>query len=542
MIKKLSIYLLLLVSFAANAQKTLDRPKIVVGMVVDQMRWDYFYRYYDKYGSGGFKRVLKEAYNCHNANIPYLPTYTAPGHTCIYTGSVPALHGIVGNDFVEKYNNDKIVYCTTDTNYKSVGCTNKTGCQSPKRMMASTITDELRLATNLQAKTIGIAIKDRSSIYPAGHAANGAYWWDGKSGNFVTSTYYSDTLPKWVADFNNRKLPQTLIKDNWKTILDLIQYYESTADDKWYESTYSNEDKPVFPHTVSELTKSGMEVLKATPFGNTLTFEMAKAAIEGEKLGSGKFTDFLAVSFSSTDYIGHQFGPNAVEMEDCYIRFDRELAAFLTFLDKKYGKNNYLFFMTADHGAGHAHGFNQENHLPSDCLFTDSLQNKLNNAIAEKFHINNCIRHFINMQLFFDDAIVTANKIDKNELESFIKKYFENDPDVIHVVSLPKLSNETLPAKLKTLLENGYFPKRSGDMQLVFRPGVLEDFPKGTTHGTNWEYDTHIPVAFMGWHIKAGNDFTTIYMTDIAATIAALLHIQQPNATVGKPIQGIFKK
>ena len=517
------------------------KPKLVVGIVVDQMRWDYLYRYSEKYGNEGFKRLQNGGYSCENTHIPYIPTYTAPGHTCIYTGSVPAIHGIVGNDWYDRAEK-KVVYCTSDSFYKTVGAEGNVGRQSPNRMLVTTITDELRLGTNFQSKVIGVAIKDRSSIYPAGHAATGAYWFDGKSGKFVTSSYYRDSLPKWVNDFNALKLPWQYLKENWKTVYELTKYTESTEDEKWYEGNYSNEDHPVFPHKISELTTKNVDVLKATPWGNTLTFEMAKAAIKGENLGKSKIPDFLAVSFSSTDYVGHQFGPNAVEMEDCYLRFDKDLGDFLKFLDTQIGAGNYLLYLTADHGASHAEGFNREHHVPAGVQITDSLEGQLNTILKAKFGKDNLIESIGNMQIYLNQDVINSNALNETEIKNIVIGFLLKSNLITNVVDLKNLNNATILQQLKTQLTNGYNQKASGDLQIVFKPAVLEDFPKGTTHGTGYAYDTHIPLLWYGWNVKTAIDYSPVFMTDIAATLAALLKIQEPNGSVGKPIEGLWKK
>lgn len=520
---------------------TPSKPKLVVGVVVDQMRWDYLYRYSEKYGNEGFKRLLAGGYTCENTHIPYIPTYTAPGHTCVYTGSVPAVHGIVGNDWYDR-STGKVIYCTSDSAYKTVGTEGAVGRQSPNRMLTTTITDELRLGTNFQSKVIGVAIKDRSSIYPAGHAANGAYWFDGKSGKFITSSYFRDTLPKWVTDFNAQKLPEQYLKENWKTIYELTKYTESTEDDKWYEGNYSNEDHPVFPHKISELTKKNVDVLKATPWGNTLTFEMAKAAVKGENLGKSKTPDFLAVSFSSTDYVGHQFGPNAIEMEDCYLRFDKDLAEFLKFLDTQVGTGNYLLYLTADHGASHAEGFNREHKVPAGVQLTDSISQQLNNLLFQKFGKQNLVESFGNMQVYLNWDSIKTYSLNDVAIKNTLTEYLLQSALVTNVVDLKNLSNASLQQNLKSQISNGYNQKASGDLQIVFKPAVLEDFPKGTTHGTGYAYDTHIPLLWYGWNIKTGKDYSPVFMTDIASTVAALLKIQEPSGCVGKPIEGVLKK
>ena len=345
---------------AAVAKKdfpaSINRPKLVVGMVIDQMRWDYLYRYYSRYGSGGFKRLINEGFSAENTFIPYTPTYTACGHASIYTGSVPAINGIIGNDWYDPQLG-RNVYCAEDTSVTSVGSTTMAGVMSPKNMLTTTITDELRLATNFQGKVIGISLKDRGSILPAGHSANAAYWFDGQTGDWITSTFYMTKLPTWVEDYNKIKLVNKFYEKNWPTLYPIETYTQSTADDKPYEGKARGEQSPVFPHPLKLYAGKNFEMIKSTPYGNTMTLDLAKLAILSEDLGKDNITDFLAVSCSSTDYVGHMYGPNSIEAEDTYLRLDKDLAEFFDYLDSKVGKGNYLFFLSADHGAAPVPGF-----------------------------------------------------------------------------------------------------------------------------------------------------------------------------------------
>lgn len=516
------------------------KPKIVIGIVVDQMRWDYLYRYADKYTSTGFKR-LQTGYNCENTHIPYVPTYTAPGHTCIYTGSVPSIHGIIGNDWYDR-EAKQVVTNVGDTNYHTVGANGPEGMVSPNRMLATTITDELRVATNFRSKVIGISAKDRGAILPAGHAANAAYFFDGNSGNFVTSSYYMDSLPAWANAFNAKKLPAAYVKDNWKTVLELNKYAESTDDDEDYEKPFGKEKKPVFPHMVYDEVVSHPGALIATPWGNTLVFDFAKATLLGEKMGMSGHTDFLAMSCSSTDYIGHTFGPNSVETEDCYIRFDRDLSDFLFWLDKQYGAGNYTVFLSADHGASHSSGFNQKHRLLSGVYKNDTLIKYCNDYLKSKYNQDNLVERVTNMQLYLDHTKLTAANLDLTTVKKTLIEYLLMQKNVAKAFDLAALGAEPLEKDYKEMFINGYYPKRSGDVQVVYEPGYLEGYTKGTTHGTVYSYDTHIPLLWYGWGIKKGYDYSPTYMTDIAATLAALLHIQEPSGCVGKPIEGVLKK
>lgn len=516
----------------------LPRPKLVVGLVIDQMRWDYLYRYYERYGDEGFKRLLNEGFSAENTQITYLPTYTACGHASIYTGSVPSINGIAGNDWIIQATGEKM-YCTDDNTVESVGTTSKAGKMSPRNLLSSTITDELKLATNFRSKVIGISLKDRGGILPAGHSADAAYWFDDLTGNWITSTYYMPDLPVWVKTFNSNGDVKKYLSQKWETLYPLSTYTQSSADDSpKYEGSYKGQKSPAFPHTFS---RGGNGAFRSTPFANTLTFDFAKSAIQNEQLGKDEITDFLAVSLSSTDYIGHQFGPNSVEVEDMYLRLDRDVAEFLTYLDNSVGKDQYTIFLSADHGAAHNPTFLNDNKIPAGTW--DSKKNALNKILSDKYGSDKIVRDIYNYQVHFDYSVLNEKKSDIKSIKEDIINYYKSQADVAYVLDLKNIGNEPIPESLKTRIINGYNEKRSGEIQIILNPGFYQGGknPTGTTHGTWNPYDTHIPLVFMGWGIKQGKTNRATSMSDVASTIAALLHIQEPNGNIGQPVLEALK-
>jgi predicted AlkP superfamily pyrophosphatase or phosphodiesterase len=550
MMKK--IYLLfaalILICSASNAQKKtvsslvkntsatqLNRPKLVVGLVVDQMRWDYLYRYYNRYSNGGFKRLVNQGFSAENTFIPYTPTYTACGHSSIYTGSTPAINGIIGNDWYDPQLK-RNVYCAEDTTVKTVGSDTRAGLMSPKNMLVTTITDELRLATNFKSKVIGISLKDRGSILPAGHSANAAYWYDGETGDWITSTHYMTQLPAWVSEYNKLKMPNKYFGQNWNTLYPIETYTQSTADNKPYEGKARGEETPTFPHPTKLYANKNFDMIKSLPYGNTMTLDLAKVAIQAEGLGQGSSTDFLAVSCSSTDYVGHQYGANSIEAEDTYLRLDKDLEDFFNYLDAKLGKGNYLFFLSADHGVAHVPGFMKENKLPGG-LFSDSQVIKsLNATIAEQYKVKKAIITSSNSQFYFDHEAIKEAKADFDAIKTLAMETLKKQDAVADAIDLSKLSSTTLPEAIKKAVTYGYNAKRSGDIYYILKSGYFGGGSTGTTHGAWYPYDSHIPCVFMGWNVKPGKTNKTHYMTDIAATLAAMLHIQMPSGCVGEPI------
>lgn len=525
----------------AQSPQFVKRPKLVVGIIVDQMRWDFLYRYTNRYGANGFNRLLSKGFSCENTYIPYTPAYTAAGHTCIYTGSVPQIHGIIGNNWYDR-DQKKTVYCTDDSDMKTVGSDSKAGLMSPKNMWTTTITDELKLATNGRSKVIGIAIKDRGAILPAGHSANAAYWFDNASGGWISSSYYMNDLPQWVKDFNNKRIPDTYLAQGWGTLGHPDGYsYNSTEDDKPYEGNLPGEDN-TFPHKTSAIAADKKyEAFRVTPFANSYTIDMAKAAIVAEQLGQKGATDFLALSFSAPDYIGHTFGPNSMETEDCYLRLDRDFADFFNYLDAKIGKGQYLLFLSADHGVAHIPGFLKERKIPAGIADDNDIKNLLNAEAEKQFGVKALVSYTINYQLFIDDSLIEKNKLDKKAVKEFFIQKLLLHPAISMAVGLNEITGSALQKTIKDRVTNGYNFKRSGDIQFIFKPQYFDGWNKGSSHGVWNPYDTHIPLLWYGWGIIPGKTNREVYMTDIAPTIAAMLKIQEPNGNVGKVIGEVVK-
>jgi predicted AlkP superfamily pyrophosphatase or phosphodiesterase len=528
---------LLLISLCTTAQ--VSRPKLVVGIVIDQMRWDYLYRFNELYSDNGFKRMLRDGFSAENTLVPYVPTYTAVGHTCIYTGSVPAITGIVGNTWFDKLTG-KNVYCTDDSTVSTVGSTSRAGKMSPDNLWVTTITDELRLSNNFKSRVIGIALKDRGAILPAGHSANAAYWYD--AGKWITSTHYMTVLPAWVDEFNAKDLAGKYMSKDWTTLLEADKYDQSTADDKPYETPIKGEKTVTFPHRLSSIPDSiKYESFRTTPFGNDFTFDFAKAALVNENMGGNGVTDFLAISISSTDYVGHAFGPNSVEIEDTYLRLDAAIGDFLHFLDEKLGKGNYTVFLSADHAVAHIPAFLAEHKIPGGNFDEGDIKKELNRMIEADFGLKNVVLSLQNYQVYLDLDELGRHGKDIAAVKSAVIKALESKPFILSAFETDKLESVTLPEPQKKMFANGYNIKRSGDIQFTLKPGYFDGGKKGTTHGLWNPYDAHIPLLFFGWGVKPGKLNRETYMTDISATLAAMLKIQMPSGCVGKVITEAMK-
>ena len=538
-----SLLLAAILAMPAMAQNPFRRPKLVVGVVVDQMRWDYLYRYQERFGDNGFKRLMREGFNCENTMLNYIPAVTAIGHTSIYTGSVPAIHGIAGNDF---HIDGKQTYCTDDAAVATVGSNSDAGKMSPHNLKVTTIGDELHLATNYRSKVISVSLKDRASILPGGHTADGAYWFDAETGNFITSTYYRKDLPGWLKQFNDRQLAKHYLSQDWETLYPTESYKNSTADNNSYENPFPGADTPTMPVTTSKLMDSeGLGLIRNTPYGNTLTIDLALAAIDGERLGNRGETDMLAVSLSSTDYIGHQFGTYAIETEDTYLRLDRDIARLLAALDQEIGKGEYLLFLTADHAAAHNFKFLTDKGIPAGGWDIGKTKAALNSHLKAEFKTDcNLVSGLLNYQIFLDNEKIDSLGISKENVVAAAIDYIKRGEGVYCAVEQENAGTAILPSPIKDRIVNGYYPGRSGEIQIIMQPGwygLESEATGGTDHGVWHPYDTHVPLIFFGSGINPGATFTPVEITDIAATVCALLHIQMPDGCLGKPVTELTK-
>lgn len=529
---------------SSAAQQNLARPKLVVGIVVDQMRWDYLYRFYDRYHDNGFRRMFNQGFSAENTSIDYVPTITALGHTCVYTGSVPAIHGIAGNNFIIQKTGES-VYCTEDNDVKTVGSDTKAGLMSPKNLLTSTITDELKIATNFRAKVIGVALKDRGSILPAGHAADAAYWFDGKTGDWITSTWYMEELPAWVKKVNGQGLVEKYLNQGWNTLYPIETYVQSSEDNNAFEGKFKGTEAPVFPIDTKKLyQESGPGIIRSTPYGNSLTLEMAKAAVENEQLGGHDVTDFLAISLSSTDYVGHQFGPNAIETEDTYLRLDQDLGDFFDYLDKTVGKGEYTVFLSADHGGANNIEFLKHHKLSAGAWDMKSVQKALNDHLQSIFGSNELVLSLLNYQVHFNEKEIGDRELNMDKVKKESISFLEGQTGIAYVVDMENAVNASIPGVIRERIVNGYHHERSGTVQIILQPAWYSSgsaHPTGTSHAAWNPYDSHIPLLFMGWGVRQGKTSRPTHMTDIAATVAALLKIQQPNGCIGSPITEVLK-
>lgn len=539
-----TIGLLSIVQGAIGQEAPFEKPKLVVGIVVDQMRFDYLTRFWDRYSDGGFKRMVSEGFNAKNHHFNYVPTVTGPGHASVYTGTTPSVHGILGNNWYDKFLKES-VYCAADENFPDLG-TEQTGGMAPTRLLTTTITDQLRIHYQFKSKVIGIAIKDRGAILPVGHTANAAYWFEGRStGNWISSTYYMEELPQWVIDFNNaRSVDQ--YKKTWETLEPLETYSESGSDQNQYEGISKGEKHSGFPHKIAKLWKDNGQYssLSATAYGNSLTTDFALAALAAEGLGTDEIPDFLAISYSSPDYVGHKYGVNSVEVQDNYMRLDLELSRLLTYLDQTVGAGEYLMFLTADHGAIHVPAFLNDQKIPAGYLDTKQLSQQLLEKVVARFGNANLIE-----SLSYNEIYLNKNVLDSLAVQGYsaaqvrreIAEFLYDLDHIERVYTSDQLRNFGSTSGFDRIIYNGYHPKRSGDLIFIQSPGYISYGKTGSTHGSAMIYDTHVPLLFFGKGIEHGSTAERTEIPDIAPTLAVLLGIGMPNGTTGTPIEDLLE-
>ena len=539
------IILCLLLTFKSYGQDQVinENPKLVVGIVVDQMRYDYLTRFWDRYGDDGFKRIVNEGFNFKNHHYNYIPTYTGPGHTSVWTGTTPMNHGIIGNNFYDKTIKE-MVYCASDPNVEPIGTQSSAGKMSPHRMKTTTVADQNRLHTQMRGKTIGVAIKDRGSILPAGHTANAAYWFlGGKEGRFITSSFYRDDLPGWVKDFNRSGKAESYLK-NWNTLYNIDTYQESGNDKNSFEGGFKGKKDATFPYALDKLSEEngGFSIIANSAYGNDLTLDFALAAIEAEELGQDNYTDFLTLSFSSTDKVGHNFGVNSKEIEDTYLRLDKNIEQLLTELDKTVGKGNYTIFLTADHGGGQVPSYLDSLKIPAGYFDYDDFNRKLNNTLAEEFGVDNLIENTSNNQIFLNYKVLHEEGIDVIDLQDFIVAFALQRDQIDKVFTRAQMMNGNYTKGIAASLQNGFNQKRSGDIILVLDPSTISYSKTGSTHGSGLMYDTHVPLLFYGTGIKQGSTTQRSEIPDIAPTVSALLGIAFPNGATGSSLFQMLDK
>ncbi|MGH9883720.1 MAG: alkaline phosphatase family protein, partial [Pyrinomonadaceae bacterium] len=532
------------VNYAQRGARKENRPRkvrLILGIVIDQFRYDYLTRFEDLFEKGGFRRLLQEGAVFTNANYIYVPTVTAPGHATFMSGSVPALHGIVGNDWFDR-ETGKIITSISDSSVKLLGGQGEEPA-SPSRLIGSTVGDQLRLSNNGQSKVVGIAFKDRAAILPVGKHPNGAYWFASTSGTFVSSTYYFPDLPAWAKEFDQNNRPDKYFGARWDRLLPEVAYKRSLPDDSLYEKSPRGNK---FPHIIdggeSKPGKLFYENLRESPFANEYTAAFAKAAIEGEKLGQDDYTDLLTVSFSANDSVGHAFGPYSQEVEDITLRTDRILSDLFSYIDQKIGLANTIIVLTADHGVAPVPEHSQDIGLGGGRFASESLTSAIQTALDKRFGANTWIRATVNSNIYLDYDVIERQKINRQEVERAGCEAALKFQGVGKCFTRTQLLFGPLPpGGYSEQAARGFNAERSGDLVIVVKPFYLQRTEDGTSHSTPYSYDTHVPVIFYGTEIAADRYAGPSSPSDIAPTLSTLLRIEPPSNAVGRVLTEAIK-
>lgn len=543
---KFQMILMAIILMASNsfAQPFIQKPKLVVGIVVDQMRHDYIKRYWDLYGETGFKKLVTRGYTFENAHFNYFPTYTGVGHSNISTGANPGHNGIIANDWFDRSLGKK-VYCVYDSTMTTVGSNNESGKMSPHRLLTTTVGDELKLSSNFRSRVYGVALKDRGAILMAGHSADAAYWYDGETGNFVTSSYYLGALPKWVSDFNQKKIWDKYLDNTWKLSMPLDKIERvSTPDLTDYENVPKNLQKPEFPYDLKKIRKLYTpELLAYTPWGNTISFDFASELVRKEQLGEKGETDLLMLSLSTPDYVGHQYGVRAQEIADIYARLDRDLGEFISMLELRVGKENLVIFLTADHGAADNFNYSLDHKIPAGNFNARIVEEDLKGYLTAKYGFSP-ILSFKNMQIYLDKKLLKSKGISEEAIFEEVKYFLHLQEGVYKIVSASTFAAGNVTDEILLRYQRGYHPERCGDIYVIPNPGWMDMYWQntGTTHGSVFTYDTHVPMIFYGSGISVGYTYDQVAISNIAPTLCAMLGINMPNACFEQPLIGYFRR
>lgn len=532
--------LLLLFVCATPGASSPDKtpPKLIVSIIVDQLRYDYLERLEPHFSKRGFRLLIEQGAFLTGAHYNYTPTVTGAGHATYLSGATPSVHGIIANDWFDK-NSGKSLNCVADSQVEGVGIEGSLGRRSPRNFIGSNFADELRL--RYKSRVVGASLKDRGAILPAGKKPRGAYWFDSHSGKFATSTYYAATLPAWVQEFNERKMPHTFVGKSWSYLLD-SKIYQSPLTPPG-ASTAGRNSPNTFNHTIQLSKTEGLETIVPTPFGNELLIAFALASIEGEQLGASSVPDLLCLSFSSTDACGHLYGPYSQEMEDIILRLDRQLEAFFEALDTKIGLQNIAIVLTADHGVAPTPEYAAHEGLNAGRVDMLSLLGELSEKLSERFGAQRFLLSpkTFEGQIYLNNQALREAGISPEEVAIFIRNWALENGNFAAAFTRSQLLEGRAPGPLGEKVFNGFHPERSGDVILILKPFTLAgSYPSGTTHGSPFSYDTHVPVLMYGSPFKPGRYADRVWITDIAPTLSAAFRVTEPSGCHGIPILKIL--
>lgn len=522
--------------------QTQNKPKLVVGIVVDQMRADYLYKYAHQYGNEGFAKLLNEGFVAKNFHFNYTPTVTGAGHASIYTGTTPRYHGVIGNAWYSREAGEDI-NCVQDTDTFIIDSDDEG--RSPKHILTTNLGDELKLSNNNQSYIVSISLKDRGAILPGGHMADEVYWLDKAKGNFTSSSYYMNALPRWVTDFNNKKLVDKYLDQKWNLLYPIEGYTNSIEDDNNFEAIVQGSTKVTFPYDLKKMasqTDKYAEVVNRSPFGNTLLTDLAIEALNQKTLGQDENPDLLLISYSSTDAVGHAYGVQSKEVNDVYVRLDLEIARLLKSLDEKVGKGNYSLFLTADHGGTENPNLLKEKNIPVGNIDGKKLLMDVEAFLKNELGEGDWITGYRNEQFYLNRTLIKSKNLELNNIQNLLVNFLLEQDGVVEAYSSYQLQQSVLSSAYGSKIQNGHHNKLSGDVKYLLYPNWFYGLKKGATHNSAYVYDSQVPLLLYGNGFKKGVSYAKYVIPDITPTISALLNINFPNGTTGKVIGEALKR
>jgi len=539
------IFLLLIIVGNAQHRRTIppEKPKLIISIVIEEMRYDFIDRFWNKFEEGGFKRLVGEGTYFKNAQLNYMFTQSSPGYASIYTGATPSVHGIVADQWYKALSNT-IVKSTAYKRAKTIGSNSGYGKYAPKHLVTTTFSDEYKLI-DPKSKIISLALDPTAAVLSGGHMSNAAYWIDDKTGKWISSSYYLDSLPQWVNIFNNKNYQNTYLDKIWSTLYPLSHYTESRNDTTNYEYGYGNNNF-TFPYDISTFSRIKKDYpdytyFNKTPFGNNYTESFAIASIVGEDLGKDAHTDFLNIAFTATKEIANRFGPLSVEMEDTYLRLDKELAHFLDFLDTEIGKHNILIVLSANHGVSYATQYLTNRKIPSGNFKSQYAIALLKSYLNATYGKGDWVKMYYNQQIYLNKSLIEDSKLNITEVQQKVADFMVQFEGVANAISSSILMKSEFRNGMYAKMQNSYNQKRSGDIMLNLNPAWIQDVSLTASSNSPYVYDTHIPLIWYGWRIKHQEKTEDVNITDIAPTIAFLLNISKPNGSIGNPLKGLIK-
>ncbi|HPJ59407.1 MAG TPA: alkaline phosphatase family protein [Bacteroidales bacterium] len=525
-----------------------EKPKLVVGIIVEQLRYDQIERFRDRFGENGIRKLLNEGSFFQNASFQYLLIQSAPGHATLATGSEPSTHGITSDRWYLPLR-DEMIYCTADVSVTPVGGSIESGLHSPVNLQASTFTDELKISTGGRAKVYAVGIKEHASILSAGHAADAAFWYDTINGNWMTSSYYMGSLPAWVNDFNATRQAETWLNGTWTLSRPRNDYHDCTPDSSKYEKGFAGQN--YFPYDLRKLSARGRTrdasnrdyaFLLETPYANSFTTAFAKKIIASENLGTDDVTDFLAVCYTSTDYIGHRFGPSSFESADALMRLDREVEDLLNYLNENIGKRNILVYFTSAHGVSEVPGVLAEMRVPSGYFRQDQAVSLLRSYLKAIYGDGDWVKGYSEKQVFLNRTLIEDARISLEEIQTKVARFLIQFSGVSGAYPYYAFETGAFSNGNTGKIVKNFNPLRSGDVIITLSPGWVErngDYV--TNHNSPYDCDAHVPLIWYGWSVSRAAVTRKVNMADVAATLSSLCKVRYPNACTGEPLFELFR-